>query len=553
MTEQPNAWNIEQSIQDQIRSRREQLTLNIARFVTAGTLGLILLLVASAALFGNRNQMYALAATAVPVLIASAVYGALHRQGHARVGAILILLGILITVGAATVIMPEIQLAETIGLFLLIILSNMLLSERDSRWLIATSILVFMLDIIAINQWRPANWFPALDKQSVMIINLSVSTLALVIGAVVVRTITKGQEDSFKDAQIARYEIEKRAQEEQAQRKYLEETIAKYVQYMAQVGRGDLSARLTIESNGNEEDDPLVILGNQLNQTTASLQTMITSINDVARNLNAAAAEILAATTQQASSASEQSAAVAQTTTTVDEVKTIAEQVAQRATETTDVARRTVQVSQAGQAAVQHAIESMLSIRERVENIAENIMALSEQTQQIGEITKTVNDIAAQSNMLALNASIEAARAGEHGKGFAVVAKEVRSLAEQSRQATEQVRAILLEIQKATNTAVMATEEGSKGVERGVRLAEEAQQAIEQLACAIEEAAQVAMQMTAGGRQQMVGMEQIAMAISNIQQASLQSLTSTRQAERAAQDLNELAQSLLENVSRYRL
>ena len=95
-------------------------------------------------------------------------------------------------------------------------------------------------------------------------------------------------------------------------------------------------------------------------------------------------------------------------------------------------------------------------------NIAETILALSEQTQQIGDIIATVNDIADQSNLLALNAAIEAARAGEAGKGFAVVAGEVRSLAEQSRQATAQVKEILGDIQKATNTAVMVTEEGTK-------------------------------------------------------------------------------------------
>ena len=42
----------------------------------------------------------------------------------------------------------------------------------------------------------------------------------------------------------------------------------------------------------------------------------------------------------------------------------------------------------------------------------------------------------------------------------------------------------------------------------------------------------------AGGQQQAAGVEQIAMAMQNINQATLQSLASTRQAEKAAQDLN---------------
>lgn len=283
------------------------------------------------------------------------------------------------------------------------------------------------------------------------------------------------------------------------------------------------------------------------------LSDMINKINDAANNLNSAAAEILAATTQQASGASEQSAAITQTTTTVDEVKAISEQVVERAREVTDSSKRTVEVSVAGQKAVQETIDSMYQIKEKVEGIAENILALSEKTQQIGEIIATVNDIASQSNMLALNASIEAARAGEHGKGFSVVAMEVRNLAEQSKAATAQVGAILSEIQNATNTTVMVTEEGTKGVDRGVRLAAQSQEAIEKLAETIRESAQAAMQVMAGGQQQATGIEQIALAMKNINQVTVQSMASTKQAEKAAQNLNDLSRKLADTLQAYRM
>jgi methyl-accepting chemotaxis protein len=281
------------------------------------------------------------------------------------------------------------------------------------------------------------------------------------------------------------------------------------------------------------------------------LQRILLRVHEAADNLSSAVAEILAATTQQASGAGEQSAAISQTTTTVDEVKTIAEQSVARAQEVAGAAQRTVEVSLVGQEVVDKAIGSMSTIRIQVEGIAENILTLAEQTQQIGEIIATVNEIAAQSNILALNASVEAARAGEHGKGFAVVAVEVRNLAEQSRQATAQVRTILSDIQKATNATVMATEEGAKRVEEGVQLAAQAGEAIEQLAGVIEESAQAAAQMVAGGRQQAAGVEQVAVAMQSINQTTVQSLASTRQTERAAQALSELASSLVEIVEQY--
>ncbi len=319
-------------------------------------------------------------------------------------------------------------------------------------------------------------------------------------------------------------------------------------EYVDRIARGEIPVPITTAYKGDFD-----VLKNNLNRLSERLREMLTALNSAAGNLGAAAAEILSATTQQASGATEQSAAISQTTTTVQEVKAISEQSSTRAQEVANASQRTVDVSRAGQKAMQDTIESMAQIKERVESIAENILALSDQTQQIGEIIATVNDIASQSNMLALNASVEAARAGEHGKGFAVVAMEVRSLAEASKQATAQVKAILSEIQKATNTTVMATEEGTKGVEKGVQLAAQAREAIEQLGTVIAESAQIARQVQAGGQQQLTGIEQIALAMQNINQVTVQSLASTRQAEKSAQNLNTLAQDMATTVQQYRL
>lgn len=551
MTDVTVSHSEEQILTDQMHDRQERLPLAISKYVAGGTAFLVLFLIL-AGIFSHQNiQLFALAGVTAPLILTAGLYPAFYRRGRAKLGLFVFLISLLMTVSLGIIIMPEIRLTTTIGYFLIILISNMLLGERNSRWMVGACVAAFALDILAITYWRP-DWFQPLDPQVELIINLLLSTSALFIGAIMVRLIVLDQERSFLDAQRSRLEIEKRAISEQQQKEYLQTTITVYVGQMAQIGQGNLSVRIPLNHN-NAADEPLLVLGKQLNQTIANLQAMILSIQSAVQQLNSTANEILASTTQQATSATEQSSAVAQTTTTVTEVKSIAEQVSLRASETTEVSQRTVEVARSGSASVQQAIASMRLIQERVEKIAENILALSDRTQKIGQIISTVNDIADQSNMLALNASIEAARAGDYGKGFAVVAKEVRDLSEQSRKATEQIKIILAEIQKATNSSVLATEEGIKGVDQGMGLAEQAQLAIEQLSNAITEAAQVAMQLTASGRQQVVGMEQIALAIGNIHQATLQSLASTQQAENAAQMLNKLAGSLMENIGQYQL
>ena len=282
------------------------------------------------------------------------------------------------------------------------------------------------------------------------------------------------------------FHLKQMLETERDQSEYLQNKVKEYVEYMSEVGRGNLAVRLKIRENGHGTDDPLIVLACNLNDMTASIQTVMSQTSSAANNLSSASTEILSATTQQASGASEQSSAIAQVTTTVEEVKALADQSVLRAQEVVEASNRTVEVSQDGLQTVHDTINSMTLIKERVEGVAENILKLSKQTQQIDEIITTVSEIAAQSNMLALNAAVEAARAGEHGRGFAVVAAEVRSLAEQSRQATVQVKTILHNIQIATNTTVMATEEGTKVVEQGAQMAIQTQATIEQLSSVIK-------------------------------------------------------------------
>jgi methyl-accepting chemotaxis protein len=84
------------------------------------------------------------------------------------------------------------------------------------------------------------------------------------------------------------------------------------------------------------------------------------------------------------------------------------------------------------------------------------VESLAKAADKIGEVVGLIQNIAAQTNLLALNATIEAARAGDAGKGFAVVASEVKSLANQTAQATEEIAAQIGAIQATTGEAVTA-------------------------------------------------------------------------------------------------
>jgi methyl-accepting chemotaxis protein len=313
------------------------------------------------------------------------------------------------------------------------------------------------------------------------------------------------------------------------------------------------AGNLSIGIEPEERRDEFGTLGSAFGQMVENLRDLSRELRDGINVLASSGGQILAATSEMASGAAQTATSVNETTATVEEVKQTAHLATEKSQHVADIAQRAVQASQAGRSSVDEAVEGMQQIMGQMEAVTDSIVRLSELSQTIGNIITTVNDLAEQSNLLAVNAAIEAAKAGEHGKGFAVVAQEVRHLAGQSKQATTQVRAILGDIQQATSASVMATEQGTKAVEAGMRQSSRAGEAIRTLAETVEEAAMAALQIAASSKEQLVGMDQIALAMQNIKTATSQQVAGTRQTEEASMKIRDLGSRLKELAARFRV
>lgn len=265
---------------------------------------------------------------------------------------------------------------------------------------------------------------------------------------------------------------------------------------------------------------------------------------ELGSELSSAASQLLAASHQQSSGATEQASAVTQVSTTIEELGSTARQIAIAAEQVAEASRQTLENLSEGQDAVDNSIQAMERIRNRMQDVSTRVLNLGERSQQIGEIIDLINDLSDETHLLALNAAIEAAGAGEHGRRFAVVAAEVKSLANRALAAAKEVKGVIAEIQKATNSAVLAAEEGGKEVERGVELAHSAGQVMDAIVMVAERTAQSSAEISLATAQQQSASEQVVETMREIADVARQTAAGSRQMSELAQMLTAIAERL---------
>lgn len=138
----------------------------------------------------------------------------------------------------------------------------------------------------------------------------------------------------------------------------------------------------------------------------------------------------------------------------VTEISEAMNKVAERATTTKNLSNDTNTLAQDGEKNVIENNKKFESIENGVNQIEAKAEMLKESSRKIFDIVDMINQITEQTTLLSLNAAIEAARAGEAGRGFSVVADSVRTLAENSINATAQIEELVHSVQNEINDLV---------------------------------------------------------------------------------------------------
>jgi methyl-accepting chemotaxis protein len=311
---------------------------------------------------------------------------------------------------------------------------------------------------------------------------------------------------------------------------------------------GDLTQRVDLAST-----DEIGELAAAFAAMVEKLKQVVGALQDSSRLLKQAGEDLGTSTNEQGETITRQATALQETQVTAQEIKQTSLLAAQKAEMVLKLTEKADEVTNSGETAIESSLGGLTDIRSQVDEIARKIAQLSERTQQIGGITQTVKDLADQSNMLALNAAIEAVRSGEHGKGFSIVAREIRSLADQSIQATNRVREILEDISASIRGAVAITEKGSQKIEGGLQQVRASGENLKQLSNIVKDNSAAVRQIAAAVSQQNAGITQIFSAVTDQTRMMDETMRRLETTTAAAGVLKDLSQRVSDVVRGFRV
>ena len=242
-----------------------------------------------------------------------------------------------------------------------------------------------------------------------------------------------------------------------------------------------------IISDVKHSKDGLLVVGETLEsnveQTTASINNVYTSIEDMKKEIEA-----------QTESVNTTAQAVEEVSTSISSLEQMIE------TQSTGVAQASTAVEEmiGNISSVDKTVEQMaLAFDELLKNttsgvdmqkdVNEKIKEIENQSKILHEANNTINEIASRTNLLSMNAAIEAAHAGDSGKGFAVVAEEIRKLADSSNEESNKIDKQLSQISESIVSVVQSSSESFEVLQNISKSIEYVSDLVSQVKYAMEE------------------------------------------------------------------
>ena len=286
------------------------------------------------------------------------------------------------------------------------------------------------------------------------------------------------------------------------------------------IAQGDLTDEIQVFTR-----DETGILLDAMQRMSQKLKTLVKEVTESSLTVASEAKQIAAGNISLSQRTEEQASSLEETASSMEEMTSTVRQSAENAGHANNLASEARESAEKGGAVVARAVDAMNEI--------------NRSSKQVADIIGVIDEIAFQTNLLALNAAVEAARAGEQGRGFAVVASEVRNLAQRSASSAKEIKELI--------------EDSVQKVTQGAELVENSGSTLSEIIERVNKVTEIVAEIAAASEEQSSGIEQVNKAVMQLDELTQQNAAMVEEATASSQAQADLANSLHELVSRYRI
>ncbi|CAM3244383.1 Chemotaxis protein [Vibrio neptunius] len=255
----------------------------------------------------------------------------------------------------------------------------------------------------------------------------------------------------------------------------LSRSLNKTREILHNVSAGDLSKRMTLTANRNDEFNQLAL---SINDSCENLGELVSGVQSSGQALSGNAVELNQGLDRLAHHQSEVLGQTQVLASATEEVSVTTQEVSNSLEFVSEISRSSTESAEKGAQIIGAAIGSLEEVSTILTSAAGHIQQLEEASSKVDSVMDIINGIAEQTNLLALNAAIEAARAGEQGRGFAVVADEVRSLAVRTVDAVAEISETIDTMKKESAEVIQYIGQSETSMRTGQEKGHEAMQAL---------------------------------------------------------------------------
>ncbi|ENM5737689.1 methyl-accepting chemotaxis protein [Vibrio mimicus] len=313
------------------------------------------------------------------------------------------------------------------------------------------------------------------------------------------------------------------------------------------IADGDLTQRIPVTGSDEFSD-----IAEYVNRIVSSFQHVISNNRHSISALASAAEQNASVAMQTKQNIVEQQSQTQQIATAIHQFTATVHEVAQSAGLAAEASEEAEQAAAQGRKVVNENIAMIEGLSNDLQQMLEAMQLLAKDSEDIGSVVDVIQGISEQTNLLALNAAIEAARAGEQGRGFAVVADEVRTLASRTQESTKQILQTVQRLQQSSRDSTQMIEQGVDSASKAVEKARLAGTALSQISANVDRISNMNTQIATASEEQSAVTEEINKNISAISEISNQTAVGAQQSSEATLELASLADSMQQEVARYK-